>query len=66
MHSFDYSGTWFLFVCSSRTLGLVMDWICVGYIVAIAIILMIFHEGIDACNSSHTLIFQILKHLYSY
>ena len=44
----DHSATWFLFVCSSRTLGLVMDWICVGYIVTIATVLMICHDGMSA------------------
>jgi ATP-binding cassette subfamily C (CFTR/MRP) protein 4 len=43
----DHSATWFLFVCSVRTLGLVMDWICIGYIVTIAFVLMIFHDGMS-------------------
>ncbi|CAG2118659.1 unnamed protein product, partial [Medioppia subpectinata] len=42
----DHSATWFLFICASRTLGLIMDWICVGYIVVISVVLMIFYEGI--------------------
>ena len=43
----DHSATWFLSLCSSEALGLVMDWICVGYIVVIAAVLMIFHDGMS-------------------
>ena len=48
----DHTATWFLFVCASRTLGLVMDWLCVGYIVVIAVVMMIFPEQIGNGGSA--------------
>ncbi|XP_054155290.1 ATP-binding cassette subfamily C member 4-like [Oppia nitens] len=42
----DHSATWFLFVAASRGLGWIMDWFCVLYIIAIAVVLMLSPNGI--------------------
>ncbi|CAG2165685.1 unnamed protein product [Oppiella nova] len=43
----DHSATWFLFVCSSRALGLVTDYLCIVYIVAISTVLMAFPDTVS-------------------
>ena len=47
----DHSGTWYLFICSSRALGVVMDWICLCYIAAVTIVIMAFPDGIPGGNA---------------
>ncbi|CAG2165318.1 unnamed protein product [Oppiella nova] len=42
----DHSATWFTFLGTSRGLGWTIDWFCVLYIVMIAIVLMVFPDGI--------------------
>ncbi|CAG2107663.1 unnamed protein product, partial [Medioppia subpectinata] len=42
----DHSATWFLFVCSSRALGLITDWLCIAYIVSISVVIMAFPNAI--------------------
>ncbi|RWS24157.1 hypothetical protein B4U80_11357, partial [Leptotrombidium deliense] len=46
----EHSGTWFLFLCSNRALGVLMDWICIIYIVVVTIVLMAFPEGMPGGN----------------
>ncbi|CAG2179609.1 unnamed protein product, partial [Oppiella nova] len=48
----DHTATWFLFVCASRTLGLIMDWLCVAYLVVIAVVMMVFPEQIGNGGSA--------------
>ncbi|CAG2176224.1 unnamed protein product, partial [Oppiella nova] len=48
----DHNATWFLFACTSRALGLILDWVCVGYLVAIAVVMMVFPEQIGNGGSA--------------
>ena len=48
----DHTATWFLFVCASRTLSLITDWICVAYLVVIAVVMMVFPEQIGNGGSA--------------
>ncbi|CAG2172916.1 unnamed protein product, partial [Oppiella nova] len=48
----DHTATWFLFACASRTLSLITDWICVAYLVAIAVVMMVFPEQIGNGGSA--------------
>ncbi|CAG2164129.1 unnamed protein product [Oppiella nova] len=44
----DHSATWFLFICASRSLGMVVDWLCVLYLVTISVVLMSFPDSVSA------------------
>ncbi|CAG2164889.1 unnamed protein product, partial [Oppiella nova] len=44
----DHSATWFLFICASRSLGMVVDWLCVLYLVTISVVLMSFPDNVSA------------------
>ena len=60
----DNSATWFLFVCASRSLGMVSDWLCIVYLVIISVVLMSFPDNVSAGDaglafSSGTLQFHI-------
>ncbi|CAG2177781.1 unnamed protein product, partial [Oppiella nova] len=48
----DHNATWFLFACTSRALGLILDWVCVGYLVVIAVVMMVFPEQIGNGGSA--------------
>ena len=48
----DHTATWFLFVCTSRAMSLIMDAICVAYLVAIAVVMMVFPEQIGNGGSA--------------
>ncbi|CAG2168420.1 unnamed protein product, partial [Oppiella nova] len=42
----DHSATWILSITANRSFGLIMDWLCVGYIVVIFAVLMIYSDGL--------------------
>ncbi|CAG2164137.1 unnamed protein product [Oppiella nova] len=44
----DHSATWFLFMCASRSLGMVLDWLCIAYLVIISVVLMSFPDNLSA------------------
>ena len=41
----DHTSTYFLYICTSRGLGIFMDWICVFYIASVASFLMFFGQS---------------------
>ncbi|CAG2174237.1 unnamed protein product, partial [Oppiella nova] len=44
----DHSATWFLFLCASRSLGMVLDGLCIVYLVIISVMLMAFPDNVSA------------------
>ena len=44
----DHSSAWFVYICASRYLALVLDWFCVAYIIVVTIVLMVFSDNIGA------------------
>ncbi|CAG2174219.1 unnamed protein product [Oppiella nova] len=57
----DHTATWFLFVCASRSLGLIMDWLGVGYILVIAVVMMVFPEQIGNGGSAGLALSSVSK-----
>ncbi|CAG2104061.1 unnamed protein product, partial [Medioppia subpectinata] len=42
----DHTAMWFMYLCTTRMLAIVMDWFSVLYLVIVSIVLMVFYEGI--------------------
>ncbi|CAG2179263.1 unnamed protein product, partial [Oppiella nova] len=45
-HQNDNTSTFFLYICTSRGFGVLMDWICVLYITAVVAFVMLYPEGL--------------------
>ena len=41
MYQNDHTATWFLFISSSRAMGLVVDWICIIFNIIIIVVVMV-------------------------
>ena len=41
----DHTSIFFLFLCTSRGLSILMDWICILYIASVALFLMLFGQS---------------------
>ncbi|CAG2110355.1 unnamed protein product, partial [Medioppia subpectinata] len=42
----DHTAMWFMYLCTTRMLAIVMDWFSVVYLVIVSVVLMVFYEGI--------------------
>ncbi|KAI1287408.1 ATP-binding cassette sub-family C member 4 [Halotydeus destructor] len=45
-HLNDHSGTWHLYLATSRNLGLFMDWTCLAYIIAVIFVIMLYDDSL--------------------
>ena len=61
-HQNDNTSTFFLYICTSRGFGVLMDWICVLYITAVVAFVMLYPEGL----SLHTILTHIFSRITEY
>ncbi|KAI1287364.1 ATP-binding cassette sub-family C member 4 [Halotydeus destructor] len=45
-HLNDHSGTWYLYISASRTLGISMDWTCMAYIITAISVIMFYDDAL--------------------
>lgn len=53
VHQNIHSATYFLTICTARGFGIIMDWVCLCYIISVVVFLMVFPGGKIYCYTVH-------------